>query len=135
MFTRSAGNLMRKLAKALQLAVPMAIVAASALVPMPLSWSIGGMIFGLLFFQLALVGSLDGFLPSQRRYGALRTETERLLDLVRELNHAVVEARALGVGETRYTEPIVRQIHEVIDGLPIVAGLEDDAGRTGPVIH
>lgn len=120
---------MRALLKAFYLALPIALVAVAAVLPLPLSWSIGGMILGLLFFQLALAGSFDGFLPNSRRYLALRAETERLLELVRELNASAVAARTMGLPEERYTEPILREMHDVVDALPRVAGRTEAAER------
>lgn len=84
------------------------------------------MIFGLLFFQLALVGSFEGLLPNTRVYLALRQETDRLLDLVRELNAAVIDAQRAGVDPERYTETILMELHQTVDRLPDYAGQSSD---------
>lgn len=101
---------------------PLVIIVASAVIPTPLSWTIGGMIFGLLLFQLALAGSFEGMLPNSRVYIALREETDELLELVRELNAAVIDAKRAGLDPGRYTTPIVQQMHETVDRLPGFAG-------------
>jgi hypothetical protein len=104
----------------------MLIIVAAAIVPMPLQWSMGGMIFGLLFFQLALVGSFESLLPNTRVYLDLRHETEALLDLVRDLNAAAVDARKVGMDPGEYTDPIVDRMHATVDRLPAFAGRPAD---------
>lgn len=126
LFTSNGRGNVRKLLRALFLAVPMAIVVAAALIPMPLQWSVGGMIFGLLFFQLALVGSFDSLLPDTRVYLDLRAETDRLLELIRELNAAAIEAKQAGVDPLDHTEPIVDELHETVERLPSFAGESAD---------
>ncbi|MFO7893419.1 MAG: hypothetical protein R6U63_06795 [Longimicrobiales bacterium] len=117
---------MRRLLQALFLGVPMVIIVLAALIPMPLQWSMGGMIFGLLFFQLALVGSFDALLPDTRVYLALREETDQLLELVRELNAAAIEAQRAGMDPNEHTRPIVEQLHQTVERLPEYAGKSAD---------
>ena len=117
---------MRRLLRALFLVVPMMIIVLAAVIPAPLPWTMGGMIFGLLFFQLAMVGAFDSLLPDTRVYLELREETEELLQLVRELNAAAVDARRVGMDPDGYTEPILRQLHETVDRLPEFAGKPSD---------
>ncbi len=136
---------MRRLLRALFLAVPMTIIVLAAVIPAPLPWTMGGMIFGLLFFQLALVGTFDSLLPDTRVYLELREETDQLLELVRELNAAAVDARCVGMEPGDYTEPIIRQLHETVDRLPQFAGKPADShfhltpssgrGLTGDEVH
>jgi len=116
----------RRILRAIFLAVPMMIIVAAAVVPMPLQWSMGGMIFGLLFFQLVLVGSFESLLPNTRVYLDLRRETDRLLELVRELNAAAIDARKVGLDPGEYTTPILEQLHESVDRLPECAGRAAD---------
>ena len=120
---------MRTLMKASYLGIPIAMVALAAALPLPLPWSLGGMVLGLLLFQLALVGGFDNYLPEKRRYLALRSETERLLALVRDLNAAILDARAIGVPEERYTEPIMNEMRAVLEALPAVAGVDATVQR------
>lgn len=119
------GNV-RRLLQALFLVVPMTIIVAAALVPMPLQWSVGGMIFGLLFFQLSLVGSFDALLPNTRVYLDLREETDQLLELVRDLNAAAIDARRAGMDPDEHTRPIVDQLHQTVERLPVCAGKPAD---------
>ena len=114
---------MRTLLKALYHAVPLAIVVAAAVLPLPLTTAMGGMLVGLLLFQLALVGSFDAMLPDKRQYIALREETDRLLSLVRELNATVLEARAAGLDPESHARPLLRALHASVDRLPAVAGV------------
>jgi hypothetical protein len=104
----------------------MTIIVLAAVIPAPLPWTMGGMIFGLLFFQLALVGTFDSLLPNTRVYLELREETDQLLELVRELNAAAVDARRVGMEPDGYTEPIIEQMHETVDRLPKFAGKPSD---------
>lgn len=117
---------MRNILKALFLIAPMGIIVAAGLIPMPLRWSVAGMLFGLLFFQLALVGSFDSLLPNSRVYLALREETDQLLTLVRELNAAAIDARRAGIDPMGHMGPIVDQMHESVDRLPAFAGRPAD---------
>ena len=117
---------MRRVLKALFLVVPLLLIVLAAAVPMPLRWSVAGMIFGLLFFELALVGSFEGMLPNTRVYLALREETDRLLQLVRELNAATIDAERAGLDPKRYADPIVAEMHETVDRLPSFAGRSAD---------
>jgi hypothetical protein len=104
----------------------MMIIVVAAVVPMPLQWSMGGMIFGLLFFQLTLVGSFEALLPNTRVYLELRQETDALLELVRELNAAAIDARRVGLDPQEFTDPIVEQLHQTVDRLPVCAGKPSD---------
>lgn len=117
---------MRTALKALLLFTPLVVIVLAAAVPMPLPWSVAGMIFGLLFFELALVGSFDQLLPNTRVYLALREETDRFLQLVRELNAATIDAERAGVDPRRYADSILAEMHETVERLPRYAGRSAD---------
>lgn len=63
------------------------------------------------------------FLPSERRYTALREEVNRFLDQVRELNAAAARNRDEGSPETRTRyERALGSLHRSVDRMGEVAG-------------
>ncbi len=108
------------------------LIVAGVLIPMPIRYQVLAVILGLLVYQTMLLGLFDRFLPNERRYIALREETDRLLDLVRDLNHAAIAARAIGIDRDQYVMPIVRRMHETVDRMPQVAAQRTAAGRVQP---
>lgn len=63
------------------------------------------------------------FLPSERRYTALREEVNRFLDQVRELNAAAARNRDEGSPETRTRyERALGALHRSVDRMGEVAG-------------
>lgn len=98
------------------------LIVGGIMVPIPLRFQIMSVVIGILLYQTALLRMYDRFLPNERKYLALRTETDRLLTLVRDMNQAAVTARSMGVDGSSYVEPILRQMHATVDRMPLVAG-------------
>lgn len=113
---------MHKHIKTITLGVPLAIVVAATVIPMPVRWSIGAIVFAVMVFQLSLFGAFRRLLPDTRVYVALRQETDKLIQLVRELNAITIDAKRQGADPAEYTPPVVAKLHTVVDGLPVVAG-------------
>ncbi len=97
------------------------LIVFGVLVPVSIELRVLAVILGLLVYQTVLLNLFDRLLPNERRYLPLREETDRLLELVRDLNQAALAAKAIGMDRDRYVDPIVRQMHETVDRLPIVA--------------
>ncbi|MEJ2186874.1 MAG: hypothetical protein P8Z36_13160 [Gemmatimonadota bacterium] len=119
-----------QLPRALSLAGGLALVIGGMLVPLPADMirvRILTVVLGILLYMTALARPFQGLLARQRKYIALREATDRLLALVRELNQAALEARAMEYQRAGYFEPILRQMHEEVDRLPTFAG-ETSAG-------
>ncbi|MDQ3696714.1 MAG: hypothetical protein M3373_01625 [Gemmatimonadota bacterium] len=76
--------------------------------------------------EAELRGQLRYALEDRRRYRALRALTDEVLHNIRLLNQVAVEMRT-GVTDTEPAESemqrIVQRLHELVDGLPDVAGV------------
>lgn len=117
---------MRKLRRILQLIVPavgMALVIGAVLFGESLAVQLFLVIAGLLLTEAGLWRLADPFLPNERKYLALRAETEHFMALVRQLNTA---ALALGSGEERgprfALDEVRTEMHRSIDRMVNFAG-------------
>ncbi|HSH44225.1 MAG TPA: hypothetical protein VK966_00080 [Longimicrobiales bacterium] len=118
----------RKLRRLLHMAVPaagMALVVGAVLFGESLMVQLLLVVAGLLMTEAGLWRLADPLLPDERRYMALRAETDHFMSLVRQLNSAVL---ALGGGEadrrgTRYVLDEVRaEMHRSVDRMVDFAG-------------
>jgi len=103
----------------------LALIAAGSLIALPpplIRVRVLAVLLGMLLYLTALVRPFEMLMPTQRKYTALREETDRLLALVRELNKAAVQARMVGYEEEGYLDPIVQRMHAQVDRLPRFAG-------------
>jgi hypothetical protein len=112
----------RNFVAGLVFATGLILIVGGIMVPIPLRFQILSVVIGILLYQTALLRMYDRFLPNERKYLALRAETDRLLTLVRDMNQAAVTAQSMGVDRGSYVEPILRQMHATVDRLPLVAG-------------
>jgi hypothetical protein len=108
------------------------LIVGGIMMPIPLRFQVMSVVLGILFYQTALLRMYDRFLPNERKYLALRAETDRLLNLVRDMNQAAVTARSMGMDRQGYVEPIVRQMHATVDRMPLVAA---EVGDTVQTLH
>ena len=72
---------------------------------------------GLVFLEIGLWYGANPILTSERRYGALRTEVDRFITLVRKLNSAVV----YGMGEEEVTR-VKDSMHASVEKMGQLAG-------------
>lgn len=80
-------------------------------------------IVGVVLIQAGVWKVTNPFLPSERRYTALRQEVGRFLDHVRELNDAAAENRSGGSSEDRARyERALAALHRSVDRMGEVAG-------------
>ncbi|HUE77997.1 MAG TPA: hypothetical protein VMM83_08655 [Longimicrobiales bacterium] len=121
---------MRKLRRILQLIVPavgMALVIGAVLFGESLPVQLFLVIAGLLLTEAGLWRLADPFLPNERKYLALRAETEHFMALVRQLNTA---ALALGSGEERgprfALDEVRTEMHRSIDRMVNFAGKTEE---------
>jgi len=105
------------------MAVGLLLIVAGALVS---AWPVNvralAVVVGMLVYLTAIARTFERMLPDQRRYMPLRAETEEFLNRVRELNQVVLAARSSGLQRDAYTEPIIQQMHDIVDRLPTLAG-------------
>ncbi|MEJ2187696.1 MAG: hypothetical protein P8Z36_17545 [Gemmatimonadota bacterium] len=98
------------------------LIVGGIMMPIPLRFQVMSVVLGILLYQTALLRMYDRFLPNERKYLALRAETDRLLTLVRDMNQAALTAKSMGMDRHSYVEPILRQMHATVERLPLVAG-------------
>lgn len=119
---------MRKLRRILHLIVPavgMALVIGAVLFGESILVQLFLVIAGLLMTEAGLWRLADPFLPDERKYIPLRTETDHFMSLVRQLNSS---ALALGEGEgddrgARFALDEVRtEMHRSVDRMVNFAG-------------
>ena len=119
---------MRSIRKFLGGAVPllgMAIVFGAILFidPERQQVQIIAVIVGVILIQAGVWKVTNPFLPSERRYTALREEVTRFLDQVRELNEAAADHRQERTSDTRARfERALGALHRSVDRMGEVAG-------------
>lgn len=135
---------MRKLRRVLHLLVPavgMALVIGAVLFGESLPVQLFLVLAGLLLTEAGLWRLADPFLPDERKYLALRAETDHFMTLVRQLNAA---ALALDHGEERgprfALEEVRTEMHRSIDRMVGVAGktaaqVEREEAAIEPVVR
>lgn len=117
---------MRKLRRILHLVVPavgMAVVIGAVIFGDSVWVQLFLVIAGLMLTEAGLWRLADPILPDERRFLALRAETEHFTTLVRQLNAA---ALALGSGEDRGSrfalDEVRTEMHRSIDRMIDFAG-------------
>lgn len=121
---------MRKLRRILHLMVPamgMALIIGAVLFGESLVVQLFLVIAGLLMTEAGLWRLADPFLPDERKYLALRTETDHFMALVRQLNSA---ALSLGKGDERGArfalDEVRTEMHRSVDRMVNFAGKTDE---------
>lgn len=112
----------RNFVAGLVFAAGLILIVGGIMMPIPLRFQVMSVVLGILLYQTALLRMYDRFLPNERKYLALRAETDRLLTLVRDMNQAALTAKSMGMDRHSYVEPILRQMHATVERLPLVAG-------------
>ena len=82
-------------------------------------------LIGILLVQGAVWKFANPFLPSERRYDDLRNEVDDFIGLVRDLNHAAVEARSsTALVSADRLEEVLTRMHLSVDQMGRLAGRE-----------
>lgn len=117
---------MRKLRRVLHMIVPaigMALVIGAVLFGESLPVQLFLVIAGLLLTEAGLWRLADPFLPDERKYLALRAETDHFMTLVRQLNAAAI---AMDGGDDRgprfALDEVRTEMHRSIDRMVNFAG-------------
>lgn len=121
---------MRKLRRILHFTVPtvgVALVIGAVVLGESVVVQLALVITGLLMTEAGLWRLADSVLPDERRYLALRTETEHFITLIRQLNTAAT-AIGDGAGELpRFALAEVKaRMHRSVDRMAELAGMPDD---------
>lgn len=123
---------MRKLRRILHLTVPavgMALVLGAVLFGENLAVQLFLVIAGLLLTEAGLWRLADPILPDERKYMALRAETDHFTALVRQLNSAALAFQEGDRDGSRFAlEEVQRELHRSVDRMVHFAGkVEADA--------
>lgn len=121
---------MRKLRRILHFTVPavgVALVIGAVVLGESVVVQLALVITGLLMTEAGLWRLADSVLPDERRYLALRTETEHFITLIRQLNTAAT-AIGDGAGELpRFALAEVKaRMHRSVDRMAELAGMPGD---------
>jgi hypothetical protein len=80
---------------------------------------------GILMIEAGVWKLTSPFLPSERKYNALRRQVDGFIDLVRQLNNAAVEAESGEQSESSKTVPeVLDTMHASVDRMGTLAGHE-----------
>ena len=87
-------------------------------------------LIGVLFMEAGVWGLSAKFFPSDRRFSRLRTEGNRMLDLIRELNAAAI-AKDTGQEDAKRFQATLEEMHNSVVKMSELAGIED--GKEVPI--
>ncbi len=117
---------MRKLRNVVSFVIPVAgmvIVLAAVLVVGSPRVELGLVVVGLLLVEGGVWRLAGAALPSERRYLALRAESNRFIAMVRQLNAAAVALRFEdSAAAKRMLEETKRAMHRSVERMVVVAG-------------
>lgn len=117
---------MRKLRRIMHLIVPavgMALVIGAVLFGESLAVQLFLVVAGLLLTEAGLWRLADPILPNERKYMALRVETDHFTTLVRQLNAATLALEAGdGQGSRFALDEIQTEMHRSVDRMVDFAG-------------
>jgi hypothetical protein len=127
--TQEAG--MRALRRAVDVGLPIVgivVVLSGVLFFFELYTQLAVVVLGLFLIEAGIWRLADPLLPSQRRYGALRTEVDDFVDLVRRLNTAAISSRRSGDAAAVAEMASVREeMHASVERMVEYAGDPTDA--------
>ena len=117
---------MRKLRRTLHLLGPvvgMALVLGAVLFADSLGVRLFLVVAGLMLTEAGIWRMADPLLPDERRFLALRTETDHFIALVRQLNSAALAlARGDVSGSSFAIDEVRREMHQSVDRMVEFAG-------------
>lgn len=120
---------MRRIRKLLDTGLPLLGIVAilgAVLFIVSLRAQLAVVILGILLIEVGIWRLADPLLPSERRYNALRTEVDRFIGLVRELNRTAIQLEKEETPEARAAFNAVRSaLVESTDRMAEVAGKTD----------
>lgn len=127
---------MRNLRRILHFTVPavgMALVIGAVVLGESVAVQLALVIAGLLMTEAGLWRLADSVLPDERRYLALRNETEHFITLIRQLNTA---ATAIGDGGGEIPRLALAEVkarmHHSVDRMAELAGMADEEAVARP---
>lgn len=129
---------MRRIRKLVNTGLPVAgtlLVLAAVLLVIDLRTQIALVIAGLLMVEVGVWKLANPLLPNERRFHALRTEVDRFIVLVRNLNDAALRVKVEGGAAVSSLEEARSALHTAVERMTAVAGKTDDelAGESASV--
>ncbi len=88
---------------------------------------------GILLVEAGVWNIANRVLPSSRRYLQLRAEVEGFVSRIPGLNSAAVDARTSGdPGDWERYRRVLTELHQSVDRMGEVAGVEEGMSKTAP---
>ena len=120
---------MRSIRKLFDIGLPisgMFLVFLAALGVQDLQVRILMILVGLMLIHVGVWKLANPLYPNERRYHDLRLETDRFINLVRDLNHTTLQARHMDTPDAwERQRGILQQMHRSVDQMADLAGRED----------
>ena len=79
---------------------------------------------GILMIEAGVWKLTSPFLPSERKFNALRRQVDGFIDLVRQLNNAAVESREKSDEPSLAVQEVLDSMHASVDKMGTLAGQE-----------
>ncbi len=121
---------MRKIRRVIELGLPIAgivVVFGAILLPpinVDLQLQIVIALAGVLMIEAGVWKLTSPFLPSERKYEALRGQVDEFIDLVRRLNRAVLESDSESGEPSEAVQEALDSMHASVEKMGILAGRE-----------
>ena len=81
-------------------------------------------LIGVLLMEAGVWGLSSKLFPNERRYSQLRDEGDRMIALIRELNHAAI-AKSRGQEDAKRFQATMEKMHESVVRMSELAAKED----------
>lgn len=88
-------------------------------------------LLGVLMMEAGVWGLSTKLFPSERRYSSLRSEGDRMIQLIRELNHAAI-GQSTGQEDAKRFQATLQEMHESVVKMSELAAKEDE-GAPNPM--
>ncbi len=121
---------MRKIRRLIELGLPiigMVVVFGAILLPtinLDLQLQVVIALVGILMIEAGVWKLTSPFLPSERKYIALRGEVDRFIDLVRQLNSAVMKSGSESGESSSAVLETLDSMHASVEKMGSLAGRE-----------
>ena len=88
-------------------------------------------LLGVLLMEAGVWGLSSKLFPNERRYLLLRSEGDKMVDLIRELNHSAI-AQATGKEDAKRFQATLQKMHDSVVQMSDLAGKE--SGEPEPTL-
>ncbi|MEQ8312974.1 MAG: hypothetical protein RL839_14280 [Gammaproteobacteria bacterium] len=88
-------------------------------------------LLGVLLMEAGVWGLSTKLFPNERRYSSLRSEGDRMIELIRELNHAAI-SQSTGQEDAKRFQATLQEMHDSVVKMSELAAKEDE-GAANPM--